>query len=101
MGDFNAQLGIPRNKVRSHLFETAACRLQLERQTWAKLEKGIADAGDAGLVELVLYIERASYDSADFELYVQQEVKRIDRSRRFGNRGCPVLMAQLMMVRTT
>ena len=39
------------------------------------MEKGIADAGDAGLVELLLYIECASFDGADFELHAQQDVR--------------------------
>ena len=37
--------------------------------------KNIPDAGEAGLVELLLYIECASYYSADFELYAQQAVR--------------------------
>ena len=63
------RLGIDRKDLRATRTQTAAACLQLERQTWARLEQGFAAASDASPdFQLQSYVEVASYDGVDFRL---------------------------------
>lgn len=63
----------PRDAVRERYLLLAATALQLERQQWQHMERSVA-ASRGQDVELLMYIDCASYDSADFSLKSKQVI---------------------------
>ena len=66
--NFAVHLGVSRDLVRSILDDLAAVSIILERQLWSDFEKRVGKSHDDFLLEWLLYIDFASYDSADFKV---------------------------------
>ena len=68
-------LDVCRRDLRTMRKLVAATAVELERRTWAALEERLAAASDRGDVQLLMYVDFASYDTADFKMTVQTTVE--------------------------
>ena len=66
--NFAVHVGVSRDAVRRCLDDVAAVSVILERQLWSDYEKRTGVSHDEDHLEWLLYIDFASYDSADFKV---------------------------------
>ncbi|CAK0788896.1 unnamed protein product, partial [Prorocentrum cordatum] len=80
-----------RSKYRDTLKIMAGCALQVERNVWKHAEELLVSyAGSSKRVELLCYVEYASYDSTDFILQSTQTVtETLDDGHSIVDHGAP------------
>ena len=68
-------LGVNRIDLRRDLGTLAACAVQVERHVWRHLEtKLVEEASSNPELELLVYVDFVSYDSAGFRLQMEMDV---------------------------
>ena len=94
-------LQVDRDSLREKYRLSAAVALEFERQSWHRLEESMAAAAATGQVELLLYIDCASYDSADFFMKsVVNIVEQIQRDPRPGGLAGPAVFDSIELQET-